>query len=231
MTPIVVPPSGRQPSRLWVPIIRSWALTRGFALHPGTRNRYEIRDTRTQHRPPSRQVNDRGRVSGTHRPHRRIPKSRLTSPRQGFGHPHGVMNRGGWGFLTSGTYLRVVVGCLLGASALSWWASTWTDGGWKVLAWAGMVTSLCALAAVAAIAAAAIVRDHWPAARQTHAHGPPERPRCCQDPTASHPRNPSRLGEHRLGLARRRARQTGGLGEFTGAVKPGEVHICRIRFG
>ena len=26
---------------LWVPIIRSWALTRGFALHPGTRNRYE----------------------------------------------------------------------------------------------------------------------------------------------------------------------------------------------
>ena len=25
--------------RLWVPIIRSWALTRGFALHPGTRNR------------------------------------------------------------------------------------------------------------------------------------------------------------------------------------------------
>ena len=47
---------------LWVPIIRSWALTRGFALHPGTRNRYEIRDTRTQHRPPSRHVNDRGRV-------------------------------------------------------------------------------------------------------------------------------------------------------------------------
>ena len=50
----------------WVPIIRSWALTRGYALHPGTRNRYEIRYTRTQHRPPSRQVNDHGRVSGTH---------------------------------------------------------------------------------------------------------------------------------------------------------------------
>ena len=46
-----------------MPIIRSWALTRGFALHPGIRNRYEIRDTRTQHRPPSRQVNDHGRVS------------------------------------------------------------------------------------------------------------------------------------------------------------------------
>ena len=56
--------------RLWVPIIRSWALTRGFALHPGTRNRYEIRYTKTQHQPPARQVNDHGRVSGTHRdPH------------------------------------------------------------------------------------------------------------------------------------------------------------------
>ena len=52
--------------RVWVPIIRSWALTRGFALRPGTRNRYEIRYTRTQHRPPSRQVNDHGRVAGTH---------------------------------------------------------------------------------------------------------------------------------------------------------------------
>ena len=51
---------------VWVPIIRSWALTRGFALHPGTRNRYEIRYTRTQHRPPSRQVNDHDRVSGIH---------------------------------------------------------------------------------------------------------------------------------------------------------------------
>ena len=26
---------------VWVPIMRSWALTRGFALHPGTRNRYQ----------------------------------------------------------------------------------------------------------------------------------------------------------------------------------------------
>ena len=50
----------------WVPRIRSWAMTRGYALHPGTRNRYEIRYTRTQHRPASRQVNDHGRVSGTH---------------------------------------------------------------------------------------------------------------------------------------------------------------------
>ena len=53
-------------SHLWLPIIRSWALTRGFALQPGTRNRYEIRCTRTQHRSASRQVNDHDRVSGTH---------------------------------------------------------------------------------------------------------------------------------------------------------------------
>ena len=52
----------------WVPTIRSWVLTRGFALHPGTRNRYMMRCTRTQHRSASRQVNDHGRVSGTHRP-------------------------------------------------------------------------------------------------------------------------------------------------------------------
>ena len=51
---------------LWVPIIRSWALTGGYALRPGTRNRYEIRCTKTQHRPASRQVNHHGRVSGTH---------------------------------------------------------------------------------------------------------------------------------------------------------------------
>ena len=61
------PPVIMRADGLWVPIIRSWALTRGFALHPGTRNRYEIRYTRTQHRPASRQVNDHGRVSGTHR--------------------------------------------------------------------------------------------------------------------------------------------------------------------
>ena len=60
-----VDPEPDEPT-VWVPIIRSWALTRGFALLSGTRNRYEIWYTRTQHRPPSRQVNDHGRVSGTH---------------------------------------------------------------------------------------------------------------------------------------------------------------------
>ena len=34
------------------------------------RNRYKIRYTRTQHRPPSSRVNDHGRVSGTHRDRR-----------------------------------------------------------------------------------------------------------------------------------------------------------------
>ena len=36
----------------------------------GARNRYKIRYTRTQDRPASRQVNDHGRVSGTHTPSR-----------------------------------------------------------------------------------------------------------------------------------------------------------------
>ena len=66
---------------LWVPIIRSWALTRGFALHPGPRNRYEIRYTRTQHRPPSRQVNDHGRVSGTHTHQRDLAPRRIPQDR------------------------------------------------------------------------------------------------------------------------------------------------------
>ena len=46
----------------WVPTIRSWTLTRRFALHPGTRNRYKIRYTRNQDRLASLQVNDHGRV-------------------------------------------------------------------------------------------------------------------------------------------------------------------------
>ena len=55
-----------------MPIIRSWALTRGFALHPETRNRYEIRYTRTQHRPP---------IAAGQR------------PRPSFRHPQGSMPR------------------------------------------------------------------------------------------------------------------------------------------
>ena len=50
------------------------------------RNRYKIRYTRNQHRPASRQVNDHGRVSGTHsgpqlhRQARRLTRERLTVP-------------------------------------------------------------------------------------------------------------------------------------------------------
>ena len=79
-SPTVVSTASLPRKWLWVPIIRSWALTRGFALHPGTRNRYEIRYTRTQHRPPSRQVNDHGRVSGTHT-HPRHPWRHLCGAR------------------------------------------------------------------------------------------------------------------------------------------------------
>ena len=77
----------------WVPKIRSWALTRGFALHPGTRNRYEIRDTRTQHRPASRQVNDHGRVSGTHR----LPQSGVGLKRRGASEQRVVARADGQG--------------------------------------------------------------------------------------------------------------------------------------
>ena len=48
---------------LWVPINRSWALTRGFALHPGT-TRFGTRGLSIG--PHRGQANDHGRVSGTH---------------------------------------------------------------------------------------------------------------------------------------------------------------------
>ena len=71
--------------RVWVPIIRSWALTRGFALHPWTRNRYEIRYTRTQHRPPS------GHFDSSERPAARDSSTNTNmppdQPRHHFGHP------------------------------------------------------------------------------------------------------------------------------------------------
>ena len=79
---------------LWMPIIRSWALTRGFALHPGTRNRYEIRYTRTQHRPPS------GHFDSSERPAARASSTNTNmlpdQPRHHFGHPHGGLCR--WSF-------------------------------------------------------------------------------------------------------------------------------------
>ena len=55
---------------------------RNSVVPPAGRNRYMIRYTRTQHRPPSRQVNDHGRVSGT----QRDTSSRAASPgRHWFG--------------------------------------------------------------------------------------------------------------------------------------------------
>ena len=74
---------------VWVPIIRSWALTRGFALHPGTRNRYKIRYTRTQHRPPSRHVNGHDGVSGT----LWVPIIRSWALTRGFALHPGTRNR------------------------------------------------------------------------------------------------------------------------------------------
>ena len=47
--------------------------------------------------------------------------------------------RGWWGFATSGWELLVVLGWLGASGWLSWWAFTWTEGGWKVLAFFGVV--------------------------------------------------------------------------------------------
>ena len=51
----------------------------GFRAPSWDQNRYEIRDTRTQHRPPSRQVNDHGRISGTHRDRCWDPSTSMTA--------------------------------------------------------------------------------------------------------------------------------------------------------
>ena len=67
-------------SSLWVPIIRSWALTRGFALHPGTRNRYEIRYTRTGSARIA--AGQRPRPSFRHPQARSSQKPNTTSPKK-----------------------------------------------------------------------------------------------------------------------------------------------------
>ena len=62
-------------------------------------NRYKIRYTRTQHRPASRQVNDHGRVSGTHRALRlvgRCPASGSTQSRLVPPAPSVLLQIGRW---------------------------------------------------------------------------------------------------------------------------------------
>ena len=59
--------------------------------------------------------------------------------------------RGWWGFATSGWELLVVLGWLGASGLLSWWAFTWTEGGWKVLAFFGVVLSVAAVLIVVAV--------------------------------------------------------------------------------
>ena len=53
--------------------------------------------------------------------------------------------RGWWGFATSGWDLLIILGCLGASGWLSWWAFGWAEGGWKVLAFFGVVLSVVAV--------------------------------------------------------------------------------------
>lgn len=56
--------------------------------------------------------------------------------------------RGWWGFATSGWEPLISLGCLAASGGLSWWASTWAEGGWKVLAWFGMLLSAAGIVVI-----------------------------------------------------------------------------------
>ena len=59
--------------------------------------------------------------------------------------------RGWWGFATSGWELLIILGWLGASGLLSWWAFTWTESGWKVLAFFGVVLSVVAVLIVVAV--------------------------------------------------------------------------------
>ena len=72
--------------RLWVPIIRSWALTRGFALHPGTSCVASFTGS-------SRCWHGLRCVAGARRTSSTNTEELPDQPRQGFGHPHALLRR------------------------------------------------------------------------------------------------------------------------------------------
>ena len=59
--------------------------------------------------------------------------------------------RGWWGFATSGVEFLIVLGWLALSGWLSWWAFTWAEGGWKVLAFFGVVLSVVAVLIIVAV--------------------------------------------------------------------------------
>ena len=68
---------------LWVPIIRSWALTRGYALHPGTSCVASFTGS-------SRCWHGLRCVAGARRTSSTNTEELPDQPRQGFGHPQGL---------------------------------------------------------------------------------------------------------------------------------------------
>ena len=59
--------------------------------------------------------------------------------------------RGWWGFASSGWELLIILGGLGASGWLSWRAFTWAEGGWKVLAFFGVVLSVVAAVIVIAV--------------------------------------------------------------------------------
>ena len=59
--------------------------------------------------------------------------------------------RGWWGFATSGWEPLIILGWLGASGWLSWWAFTWADGWWKVLAFFGVVLSVLAALIIVAV--------------------------------------------------------------------------------
>ena len=70
----------------WVPIIRSWALTRGYTLHPGTSCVASFTGS-------SRCWHGWRCVAGARRTSSTNTEAPPDQPRQGFGHPHGWVDR------------------------------------------------------------------------------------------------------------------------------------------
>ena len=59
--------------------------------------------------------------------------------------------RGWWGFATSGVELLIILVWLGASGWLSWWAFTWAEGGWKVLAFFGVVLSVLPVLIIVAV--------------------------------------------------------------------------------
>ena len=71
-----------------------------------------------------------------------------------------LMVRGWWGFATSGVDLLVVLIWLILSGGLCWWAFEHAEGWWQVLAIAGLVVSVVAVAALVLLLALRLLVEH-----------------------------------------------------------------------